>query len=103
MRCPCGAEHPAESPTAMIVARLVEMKGETVVVHVDSAGSWEVPRAYIGWHGLKAQELPALAERYGWPRVASYTCRHCGRVSWNPGDAIHRFCGVCGFEDGSGK
>jgi hypothetical protein len=27
-----------------------------------------------------------------------YKCPKCGRVSHNPGDAIHRFCGACGWE-----
>jgi hypothetical protein len=29
-----------------------------------------VPRVWIAAHGLKADELPALAERYGWKKVA---------------------------------
>ena len=30
-----------------------------------------------------------------------YTCPRCGRVSYNPHDAEHRFCGACHqFEDG---
>lgn len=31
----------------------------------------------------------------------AYTCPTCGRQSWNPDDAANKYCGVCGFEDGS--
>lgn len=27
----------------------------------------------------------------------SITCPTCGRTSYNPNDAVHRYCGVCGF------
>lgn len=29
-----------------------------------------------------------------------FTCPTCGRISHNPGDSVHRYCGVCGFADG---
>jgi hypothetical protein len=32
-------------------------------------GRWRVPRIFIAAHGLKADELPALAERYGFERA----------------------------------
>lgn len=37
---------------------------ETVFCSVNGRG-WLVPRIYIAAHGLKAAELPELAERYG--------------------------------------
>lgn len=71
VECPCGADHGIDSPAAyLLVAKSVYELGETVNVTVDGLGAWRVPRIWIGIHGLKAVELPALAERYGWERVA---------------------------------
>jgi hypothetical protein len=33
------------------------------------AGTFMVPRHFVALHGLYAEELPALAERYGWERL----------------------------------
>ncbi len=52
------------------VAGLVKKLGETVVVTVP-AGSWHVPRVYIAIHGLEAEELGALADKYGWEKLGS--------------------------------
>lgn len=32
---------------------------------------------------------------------ASITCPKCGRTSYNPNDIRERYCGVCGYHDGS--
>ena len=31
--------------------------------------------------------------------MSHYLCPTCGRVSYHPKDAEHRYCAVCGFED----
>jgi len=67
MNCPCGQTHDG-SPSLPHVARLVEQMGETVVVTVPG-GSWHVPRIYIAMHGLKAEELKVLADKYGWKKL----------------------------------
>lgn len=67
MNCPCGQEH-IGSPSLPHVAKLVQELGETVVVTAP-AGSWHVPRVFIAMHGLKAEELASLADKYGWRRV----------------------------------
>ncbi len=69
MNCPCGQFH-ADSPAMAYVAGLVKKLGETVVVTVP-AGSWHVPRVYIAMHGLEAEELGALADKYGWEKLGS--------------------------------
>lgn len=69
--CPCGGDHGLDRPAAyLLVARTVYDLGATVNVTVDGVGAWRVPRIWIGMHGLKSIELPALAERYGWERVS---------------------------------
>jgi hypothetical protein len=65
VQCPCGEDHSAD-PRWQLVLRLVAEKGETIAVGVEGQGSWEVPRAWIAIHGLKAVELGAIADRYGW-------------------------------------
>lgn len=72
VRCPCGADH-SESAAWPLVLKFIEENGETVVVTIPvgpSGTSYRVPRAWIGMHGLKAMELSALAEKYGWERVS---------------------------------
>lgn len=55
-----------------VLARLDQItagRPDTVLIAL-SGGSWLVPRLYIACHGLKAAELPRLAERYGFERVS---------------------------------
>ena len=80
MKCPCGADHFDASERECLnveagklvgtlgLARLIDEKGETVIVSTPD-GTWDVPRIWIGFHGLKADELPELAARYGWPKA----------------------------------
>lgn len=64
--CPCGADHAADQPYAYaFVEESVAAHGSTVTVTV-GLDSWQVPRIWIGMHGLKAAEVATLAERYGW-------------------------------------
>lgn len=69
MRCPCGEEHDWRSKEWEFVRNVVEAKGATVKVTV-AGEAWDVPRVYIAMHGLKAQALPVLAEKYGWRKAA---------------------------------
>lgn len=32
-------------------------------------------------------------------QAPAFVCPLCGRASWHPKDAEHRFCGVCGFTE----
>ena len=66
MKCDCGLPlHYSSSKSRRAVEDLVAELGPTVPVHT-SQGSWLVPRHFIALHGLKAIELPELAEKYGW-------------------------------------
>lgn len=68
IKCPCGQEHTGEAWE--ICVRLVQQLGECVRVQViGSPRSFRVPRVFVGMHGLRAEELPALAEKYGWEEV----------------------------------
>ena len=60
-QCPCGEVHELPAPVRAVTAGLSPL----VRVFVPDAGCWLVPRIYIAVHGLKAGELPDLAERYG--------------------------------------
>jgi hypothetical protein len=66
--CPCGTDHSLSSRDAYAyIARLVARLGPTTIVST-AGGSWRVPRIWIGIHGLKAEELEALAEQHGWEK-----------------------------------
>lgn len=64
LRCSCGDPHEGDSRWPLIEAFVAE-HGETVQV-TTPGGSWWVPRAFIALHGIKAEDLGALADRYGW-------------------------------------
>jgi hypothetical protein len=64
VKCSCGESH-AHDQRWLTVVELVEVYGETIVVATPK-GRWNVPRAYIAMHGLKEQDLPMLADKYGW-------------------------------------
>lgn len=63
--------------------------------------SWqvEVPRRSVLDHAREAmKELTSLQrlERLGIERdMGQYRCPHCSKVSCNPNDRIHRYCGYC--------
>ena len=59
--CSCGQVHVIKGLASVLIARC----GPDVTVETP-AGRWRVPRAWIAAHGLKADEVPALAGRYGW-------------------------------------
>lgn len=64
--CDCGTAHQAPPAVAAFIAAL----GRDVKVTAGTSGTWLVPRIYIAAHGIKAAEVPALAERYGWKAVS---------------------------------
>jgi hypothetical protein len=67
--CSCGLPlHYASAQTRRQIERLVETSGPFVVV-TTREGSWWVPRHYVALHGLRAAELPNLAERYHWEKA----------------------------------
>lgn len=66
--CSCGRPlHYNRSDIKQIVERLVEELGPNVPVQVGRE-TYMVPRHFIALHGLKAWELPGLAEKYGWEK-----------------------------------
>lgn len=68
--CACGKPlHYADASNWAKVERLVALLGEFVCVRLSDGTGYEVPRHYIALHGIKAQELPELAERYQWNKT----------------------------------
>jgi hypothetical protein len=67
--CPCGVPHELTSDIWKLYDRLQEGQDPRMPVTIP-AGSWRVPRIYIACHGLKAQDIPELAGRYGWESVS---------------------------------
>ena len=69
VECPCGCGRRIQNPLVReIVERWERDLGPMITVRC-SGGAWRVPRVYIALHGLKARELPALAQQYGFKRV----------------------------------
>jgi hypothetical protein len=66
LECPCGQVHELSARTRVAYANVTRGLPPDVVI-TTPAGSWRVPRIYIAVHGLKAEELPALAARYKFP------------------------------------
>jgi hypothetical protein len=62
--CPCGQVHELSAEIQVAYDNVTRGLPETVLVSV-SRRAWLVPRIYIAAHGLKADELPELARRYG--------------------------------------
>ena len=66
--CPCGSGH--EMPHAALDAYRRVTAGKPATVPLSTTrGTWRVPRIYIACHGIKADELPEIAARYGFERV----------------------------------
>ena len=69
--CPCGEVHELSAAVRAAYEKVTARLPSLVPVET-AAGTWLVPRIYIAVHGLRADELPALAERYGFaPRLAA--------------------------------
>lgn len=68
-RCDCGEPlHYSRLQTKAYVELLIATVGPTQVVTTPD-GSWWIPRHYVALHGIKAEEIPSLAEQYGWEKV----------------------------------
>lgn len=69
--CCCGLGHTFQ--TLLVFRYLTRMIAELgpVIRITTPIGTWMVPRIYIAAHGLRAQDLPHLAEKYGWPRLVN--------------------------------
>jgi hypothetical protein len=84
-----------------------------VRARLDEGGKVQVLQALGSLPGFAVLEFSSYAELdtfvgeliafsvLAWPadRI-SYRCRRCGRVSFNPNDALHSYCGAChAYED----
>lgn len=63
--CPCGIVHELTPHTRTAYEDITAGLPYAVLVSVNDR-AWQVPRIFIAAHGLKAAELPELAQRYGW-------------------------------------
>ena len=54
-----------------MMCQMVRALGEftKIIVAGHPTVSYLVPRHYIALHGVKAAELPELAQRYGWTKI----------------------------------
>lgn len=69
VECPCGDEHETVSvEVKKQLTRMISAMGREMDVTVPE-GTWRVPRAYIAFHGLAAEELPDLAREHRWTKV----------------------------------
>jgi hypothetical protein len=57
------------SPDAIALYESVTAGKPATVPLSTTAGSWLVPRVFIACHGIKADDLADLAERYGFERA----------------------------------
>jgi len=69
--CACGQPlHYTDPRIQAMVQAFVDACGELVMV-TTPAGSWWVPRHFIALHGLNAEDVPAIAARYGFVKVTT--------------------------------
>jgi hypothetical protein len=66
----CGQAHTMSNEAWDAFSAVTQGLSPDVTVTVEGR-SWQVPRLYIACHGIKADEVPALAVRYGWPEVVT--------------------------------
>ena len=68
--CDCGEIHELSADTRKNLGAMIEHLGPNITIRVEGQEiSFAVPRLYIAAHGIRANEIPDLAERYGWDRV----------------------------------
>jgi hypothetical protein len=69
--CACGGPlHYSDPHNRELVERQIAELGECVsVINIATKRTFMVPRHFIALHGIKAGELPDLAERYGFEEV----------------------------------
>jgi hypothetical protein len=65
--CPCGERHLLTAKSASALRDVTAELSATVRITA-SGGARLVPRLYIACHGLHANDLPVLAERYGFEK-----------------------------------
>lgn len=66
MECPCGEIHELSAETRVAYENITAgLPPEVLIVAPPFGRAWFVPRIYLAAHGVKSDELPALAERYG--------------------------------------
>jgi len=64
--CPCGRPlHYVFPESRERIERFIEMLGEDILLTTPE-GQYSVPRHYIALHGIKAEELEELGQKYGW-------------------------------------
>lgn len=68
--CPCGEAHEMTSQVREAYENVTLGLPPAVKVTAGQR-AWLVPRIFIAVHGLKAGELPGLAERYGFPEAGT--------------------------------
>lgn len=68
LRCPCGEVHELSDQTRVAYENIAHGLPAAVPIIVSGRG-WHVPRIFVAVHGLKGDDLPTLAERYGFERV----------------------------------
>lgn len=67
--CLCGRPlHYQNALSEVAMRNVIDRHGADVVVGT-ADGMWRVPRHFIALHGVNANDLPALARRYGFVRV----------------------------------
>ena len=81
-RCPCGEAHELSAAVRAEYESVTAGLASSVPVKIPGVGCWLVPRIYVAVHGLRAQELPALAERYGFEAQPALPRQH-------PGQPVH--------------
>lgn len=69
--CACGQPLHYSSPEIReFIESQIRRDGPTLRVEVTGSGVWLVPRHFIALHGIRARELPKLAQRFEWKRIA---------------------------------
>lgn len=69
--CPCGRPlHYSSEQLREEVQTVVDVMGPDIVVETP-AGRYLIPRHFIALHGLKAAQVPDLAEQYGFTQLSS--------------------------------
>lgn len=63
--CPCGETHTFGTAEGLALKEIIDGLGPDQLVTVP-AGTWRVPRVWVAAHGLRSEDLPALAARHGW-------------------------------------
>lgn len=66
--CPCGQLHMMD-PHSKLAYDIITAGRPSEIPIVSEFGTWNVSKVYLGCHGLLPEELPSLAEQYGWLRA----------------------------------